>query len=46
MKYSTSGKTPLLVKDALMQQTQAKVQHAQEKVAQIIPALFKFGSSL
>ena len=29
-----------------MQEIQAKVQHAQEKVAQIIPALLKFGSSL
>ena len=45
-KYRTSGKNPLLVEDVLMQQTQANMQLVQKKVAEIIPALLKFGSSL
>ena len=42
----TSEKNPLLVEDALMQQIQVKAQFVQKKVAEIIPALLKFGSSL
>ena len=42
IKYSTSGKNPLLVEGVLMQQIQANEQLVQKKVAKIIPALLKF----